>query len=272
MNCFINNISNEKMRLTNGPWNKLGLNNPWAIGLVSKIIGQRTFKNKEEWEKYYFESGRERLKKIAKLPLKYQVILLDPHGIEQYNEVPYEYRKLNYDYGRTKEDLSKLAHMLQGYLCSNPKLYKEIGMYDVVQMVRFRALRETWNGIIIREQNTIKVLQEILKNQNIDYSKLKFVSAEGEEDAQYAIDYKLYYDNEYLLALQIKPVSYMNNNKSYIKEIKKINKDKHMFYKKKTNIDTLYIYSGHNGQIKNKNIINTIVSIIKNRSKTAYIV
>lgn len=75
MDKFINHLNKSKFRRTNSPWNELMLNDPWSVGYVSRLIESRPFNTKEEWETYYYESGKERIKKISEFSLKNQALL-----------------------------------------------------------------------------------------------------------------------------------------------------------------------------------------------------
>ena len=61
MDIFINTLDVEKFRKTNNIWNQLGLNSPQNIGMVSELIKERSFNNKEEWEEYYYIRGRSKV-------------------------------------------------------------------------------------------------------------------------------------------------------------------------------------------------------------------
>ena len=58
MDLFVNKVDPDKFRATNAPWNDLYLNARSNVGTVTKLISEKDFKNKEEWEKYYYEHGR----------------------------------------------------------------------------------------------------------------------------------------------------------------------------------------------------------------------
>jgi ferredoxin-like protein FixX len=58
MDLFINKLDIGKFESTNEIWNRLGLNLPENVGKVSELILEIDFKNKEEWEEYYYKHGR----------------------------------------------------------------------------------------------------------------------------------------------------------------------------------------------------------------------
>lgn len=253
--CIINN---KKMQLTNKIWNDLRLNSSWSLGFVTKLIESRSFSTKEEWIDFYYESGEERLNLMKNIPNKFKYALLDPHAKEKMAfQIPSEYRGINLNYGRTKEELAQKGFLLYGALQNNPNRYKSIRLDECVEMVQHRTLKETWNGVVLRENNTVDRLREYLNIEGLSIEK-----ACGEEDCRYAIDYKVYYKGKYVVAIQIKPITYKDDSKRYIRDIMKLNKQIHERYKKETGITTLYIYSSVEGEISNYENVELIKKMI----------
>ena len=60
MDEFVLSIDKEKFRSTNAEWNNLMLNAPWSVGYVSTLIELHSWHSKEEWERFYYESGEKR--------------------------------------------------------------------------------------------------------------------------------------------------------------------------------------------------------------------
>jgi len=58
MDLFINTVDPDKFRATNMPWNVMRLNARSNVGILTKLINEKEFENKEEWEEYYYEHGR----------------------------------------------------------------------------------------------------------------------------------------------------------------------------------------------------------------------
>ena len=75
MDEFILSIDPNKFRSTNSTWNNLMLNNPWSVGYVTTLIELVEFQSKEEWESFYYESGKKRNQILEKLPLDKQALI-----------------------------------------------------------------------------------------------------------------------------------------------------------------------------------------------------
>ena len=61
----------------------------------------------------------------------------------------------------------------------------DLTLDECIECVRFRVICETWNGIILRENNTIETLQR-------QFPKLRFEKADGEMDHSYAVDFQVF--------------------------------------------------------------------------------
>ena len=146
MDLFINTVDPDKFRATNAPWNDMGLNSRNNIGTVTKLISEKVFKNKEEWEEYYYE------------------------------------------HGRSKEYLAGVGKRLYDEVKSTV----DISLEECIECVRYRTVCETWNGIMLREPNTIKTLQTITNN------KFDFRKTEGDFDCDYAVDFEMFNGDELL--------------------------------------------------------------------------
>lgn len=194
---FINTLDREKFRATNNIWNQIGLNSRENVGTVSDLINQKPFKNKEDWEEYYYE------------------------------------------HGRSKKHLTKIGEILYDAIKST----LDITLEECIECVRFRVICETWNGIIIRENNTIKQLEIIYDNI------FQFKKTSGDVDFNYAVDYEMFYDNKIICGIQIKPTSYLTSNAEYIIRAKKCNEYKNFKYSEKYNIPVITLTSEINGII-----------------------
>lgn len=205
MDEFVLGIDKEKFRSTNAKWNELMLNDPWSVGYVSTLIEAANWKNKEEWEQTYYASGENRNKYIEQNAARLG------HTLEYFNDVTVPYNKTNYyalswdiknvntQRGRTKEDFAAKGKILYEAVKNNGY---GLTLEECIECVRFRVICETWNGIILRENNTVATLQRMFPN-------LKFVKAEGEMDHTYAVDFQVYKDEKLVCAIQIKPKSYL---------------------------------------------------------------
>lgn len=235
MDEFILTIDKEKFRSTNAAWNNLMLNDPWSVGYVSQLIETKRWTSKEEWEQFYYDSGA-----IRKSLLGSQSDVLNDDTL-QLNKgyvikgLPWELKNLNYHYGRTKDDLMAKANILHG---AAPRLTIE----ECFECVRFRTICETWNGIIVRERNTIKTLSLLFPN-------LLFKKTDGETDHTYAVDYEVYYSGVLKLGIQIKPISYSYNT-PYLQKARYANQQKYAAYFKEKGVQVVVIIAKSNGDIQ----------------------
>jgi hypothetical protein len=240
MDLFINRMDLTKFRFTNAVWNELTLNSPWSIGYVSNLISSRNFLAKEEWEKYYYDSGKERNELFLKLKLDISEInsLNDLYG---FNNVRGELKYLNFNFGRTKHDLDFKAQLLYNKIKNyNPH---NISLNECKECVRFRIICETWNGIVMREMKTIEKMNFLLDKN------CKLVSTSGEKDYKYGVDYELYENEELICGLQIKPITYKSSKSRAVQKARNANKRKNILYKQDFGKDVCYVYSKSNGSI-----------------------
>ncbi|MGB0932094.1 MAG: hypothetical protein ACPGVB_15025 [Chitinophagales bacterium] len=234
-------INPSKFRATNAVWNYLHLNDPWSVGYVSTLIEKQPFATKEAWESYYYKSGEKRQVTLLQLNSSLQKILnnglLKRENPKSIQQIPFKYRQINTQFGRTKTDFEEKAKSLQKY-CN-----VELTLSEAFECVRFRVICETWNGIVVRERATIQTLQR-------HFPKIDFRVSDGERDYQYAIDYELFLDDKLLGAIQIKPKSYQGNQ-SYLQKAKKANQRKHRAYFNAYKRNVRYIFANHQGEILN---------------------
>ncbi len=235
------NIDANKFRATNAVWNQLRLNDPWSVGYVSTLIEKQPFVAKEDWESYYYESGEKRQTALLQLDNSFQKVLNNdllkrenPKAIQQ---IPFQYRQFNTQYGRTKADFEVKAKALQNH-CNI-----DLTLAEAVECVRFRVICETWNGIVIRERAAIQTLQK-------RFPQIEFRVSDGVRDYQYGIDYELFLNNQLLGAIQIKPPSYQHD-KPYLQKAKLANQRKHQAYFHTYHRNVRYVYANHRGEILN---------------------
>lgn len=240
MDEFVLGIDKEKFRSTNAAWNNLMLNDPWSVGYVSQLIETKEWESKEEWEKFYYESGLQRKALIVS-----QSAILNDDSLQltnksAINSLSWNLKNLNYQYGRTKEDLMSKAKKLQSVAHS-------LTIEECYECVRFRTICETWNGIIVREKNTIENLSMMFPN-------LYFKKTDGEIDHTYAVDYEVYSNGELKYGLQIKPKSY-TFNAPYLQKARYANQQKYTAYYNLKGVNVLTIISKGNGEIINQDVI-----------------
>lgn len=249
-------IDINKFRKTNYPWNQLMLNDPWSVGYVSQLIELKTFNSKDEWEDFYYEMGSYRYKKMSKLDKPTQTILNNEELIRTDKNAVYKLPKniiaINKLNGRTKKELEKKGKIL--YNAVKEKI-TNITEEECFKAVVYRIIGETWNGIVLREKNTITTLQG-------EFPQLNFVKKSGEFDFNYAVDFELYKDNLLICGIQVKPKSYTYNT-PYLAKAKNANAKKNKKYSTEFKVPVFNVISSAKGTIYNKQILLTISELLK---------
>ncbi len=247
---FINSLDAEKFRLTNSKWNDLRLNDPWSVGYVSTLIESVSFSSKEDWENFYYKSGMERNELLSQhtqeIQNKLNDFMLKYKNPSEIGSLDWQLKNLNFKYGRTKNQLAQKGEILHRGI--NRSL--NISINECIEAVRFRTICETWNGIIIRERNTIIVLKHIF--QNIEFKKV-----DGSFDHKYAVDYELFIESNLICGIQIKPESY-TRNVSYINKARIANQYKNKLYEKDFVKNVYDVISRSDGAITNPSVIDNI--------------
>ncbi|GHT57138.1 hypothetical protein FACS18945_0680 [Bacteroidia bacterium] len=251
MEEFVNTLDTARFESTNGLWNELMLNNPWSVGYVSTLIETREFQNKEDWESYYYQSGEERSEKNNALPINIQIKLNDEQLVRvdrsSINSLSWDYKNLNYNQGRTREQIANKGRILyQEALQRGIDITEE----ECVEAVRFRTICQTWNGIIIRERRTIKILQERFPN-------VTFKKTDGNFDYEYAVDYQLFKNDVLICGIQIKPSSYNNSRAPYVLNAKAANRRKNSNYSITFDVPVFNVFF-ERGAILNQDVISLI--------------
>ena len=240
MNEFERTIDYKKMESTNGAWNRLCLNSKWSVGCVSELIQHKKWSSKEEWEEFYYQSGRERLKLLAG-----NASILENFRMSyiQHNKQPEDLKRINYYHGRTQACLMERAEVLYDAVKDNGY---HLSLLDCYECVRFRTICQTWNGIVVAESKCIDILSKKCPD-------LSFIKSEGETDYDYEIDYEVYQDNTLKAGIQIKPSSYFWHS-SYLYEARSINAIKFKAYKEAKGVDVIIV-------VYDKNNINYITNL-----------
>lgn len=247
MEEFKLSIDINKFRSTNAAWNNLMLNDPWSVGYVSQLIETRNWKNKEEWEQYYYDSGEQRKSLLGPTyngPLNDDSLQLT--NMSSIRAMAWNTKNLNYQYGRTKDDLMNKAKRLQMAVPS-------LSVDECYECVRFRTICETWNGIIVRENNTIRNLEQL-------FPTLEFKKTDGETDHTYAVDYEVLCNGVLKYGIQIKPKSY-TFNAPYLQKARFANQQKYASYKALKGVDVLTVISKGSGEIINSEILQQLRKI-----------
>ena len=158
-------------------------------------------------------------------------------------KIDYETKNINLQHGRTENELFIKAVALRE-ACLRSKI--NLSLEEAYQCVRHRVIGETWNGIIVRERNTIKTLTE-------KYPNLVFLKTEGDFDYEYAVDYEVKRDGELLFGVQIKPKSY-TYNLPYVQAARRMNMAKNLKYFDKFGVKCYDVISSASGDISNPNV------------------
>lgn len=251
MDEFVLGIDRDKFSSTNGMWNKLMLNDPWSVGYVSTLIELQSWQSKEEWEEFYYQSGEQRQALLGDnrdLLDNFSLIRTDKAAI---NKLPWDVKNLNTQYGRTREDLKRKAEVLYASIRNNGH---GLTLEECEECVRFRVVCETWNGIILRENNTIGVLTD-------RFPMLSFEKTSGEIDHTYAVDFEVFRAGSLICGIQIKPQSY-TWNAPYIVKARTANKAKNAAYTKLKGVPVYDIISKTNGEIQSPKVLEQIESLI----------
>lgn len=250
-------IDPAKFRATNAAWNTLMLNDPWSVGYVSTLIESQSFQNKEDWERFYYNSGKKRneLLKAVTPPVFYalekeQVIRV---GKQAARKLDWHIRNLNTGYGRTKEQLTAKGEILSEFLRSKRI---QLTKNEAFECVRFRVIGETWNGILVRERNTVHKLSAL-------FPTTEFRKVSGEIDHRYAIDYELYHHGKLTAGIQIKPNSY-NGKAAYILKAKRANKIKNAHFFAAFAVEVIDILADTKGNISNPEGLQKIKQLLRN--------
>jgi len=179
------------------------------VGMTNQLIIQKEFKSKEEWEKFYYNSGKERLDKINGF-IKEKEAELKERGSKR-TKVPESWvaefikeNNLLEEYGRTEEELNYLGKDLFETIPKKiiPK-YEElksvaenISLKDCQDFIKEVVIDNTWVGEVKRGNNVIKNL----KKGGIG----GFEKTSGDVDSKMAVDYEMKLPKGNI-GLQIKP-------------------------------------------------------------------
>lgn len=251
MDEFILPIDADKFRSTNQTWNDLMLNDPWSVGYVTTLIVFEEFANKEDWEAFYYKSGGQRNQQIQNLNNEQQAIIKDEQLVlkngPKVKQLPWDLKNLNFQFGRTEEQLREKGQLLFEAVKNNGF---NLTVEECFQCIRFRVICETWNGVILREINTIKTLKRLLP-------KADFRKVDGEFDHKYAVDYEVFKNEHLVYGLQIKPESY-TRNAPYIVKARFANQKKNQLYSSQFGVPVFDIIASIGGNIINQEVIKNL--------------
>ncbi|MCC8410483.1 hypothetical protein LJ707_16190 [Mucilaginibacter sp. UR6-1] len=244
-------IDVNKFRSTNQMWNDLMLNDPWSVGYVTSLIVIEEFTTKQDWESFYYKSGELRNSQIQRLSNEQQKLVNDEQLVLKnklrVKQLPWDLKNLNLHFGRTENQLRKKGELLYEAVKNNGYA---LTSEDCFQSVRFRVIGETWNGVIVREINTIATLKRLLPQAD-------FRKVDGEFDHKYAVDYEVFKDNNLVYGLQIKPESY-TRSAPYINKARFANQQKNRQYSAEFGVPVYDIIAGSGGNIINQEIVRNL--------------
>jgi hypothetical protein len=256
MDEFVNSLDISKFESTNSLWNELMLNDPWSVGFVSALIESKPFKNKEDWENYYYTSGEDRDSKLSKYnqntveKLNDELLILRrKYEILELNQ---SLKNLNFYHGRTKKQIEKKGNILYEEAV---KRGIDISIQECIESVRFRTICQTWNGIIIREKKSIKLLKQKLP-------EYQFEKTDGDFDYKYAVDYQMKKNGILICGIQIKPGSYAKSKSINVQKAREANQRKNQKY---TDIFTVPVFDiiFEKGEILNISVLDELKILSK---------
>lgn len=170
-----------------------------------------------------------------------------------YKKLTQEEKRINSDFGRTKEDLNKIAEYFYQHLRKKP-MFSQITPHLCRDYVWIRAIDETFIGFQ-REITTLSFLQQ-------KFPTLTFQSASSETDSLFAIDVEVYHEDKLLFALQIKSSKYLDSQMDIMKDVTQMNERKNRQYQLKYNVPVHYVYVKGFNHIVNHDVLEIIESYI----------
>jgi hypothetical protein len=221
MDEFVNPVPPDLFRRTNGPWNDLRLNAPWSVGYVTSLIESRPFASPADWEAFYLASGSERRRRLAERS-DAERTWLNEYRLGRPERVPAALRYLNFDFGRTTDELADKGRCLHERM---HQLGTHLTPEEATACVHFRVIGETWNGVVLRERNAVARLQTY-------FPAVRFEKTSGAFDHRYAVDYELFCGDGRRLGLQIKPASYATSQAPYLVKARQANAAKNQEYRR----------------------------------------
>ncbi|WP_162051457.1 hypothetical protein [Pontibacter pamirensis] len=251
---FVLPIDAAKFRSTSDAWNELMLGDPWSVGHLTTLIELKTFKLKEDWENFYYQSGEERERLLLRWDAPTQAMLQNESLIRTDRDfvhgLSWNLKNLNTQFGRTRERLYLKGETLYNYV--RGKGYG-LSVEECFECVRFRVVCETWNRVVERERNTIKKLQAM-------FPHTVFQEVPGEVYHIYAIDYEAYVDGKLRYALQVKPESYTGNT-TYLSNARQANSRKNQLYVARFGAPVYEIISDNEGNILHTDVLKDLEQV-----------
>lgn len=251
---FVLPIDAAKFRSTSDAWDESMLGDPWSVGHLTTLIELKTFKAKEEWEDFYYQSGEERERLLSRWDAPTQAMLQNESLVKADPDFIYglswNLKNLNTQFGRTRERLYHKGVILFNYVRDNGY---GLSVEECFQCVRFRVVCETWNKVVERERNTIKTLQAM-------FPHVVFKEVPGEVYHTYAIDYEAFVDGELRYALHVKPELYTGTT-TYLVNARQANSRKNQLYTARFGIPVYEIISDYEGNILQTDVLKDLQQV-----------
>lgn len=218
---------------SNKIWNDLKLNHGFIVGYLIKLLNRGNCSSFKSWEKYYFQSGAERKKKLKTLPPEIEQALINFD-----RNVPKKYYTYNTDYGRTYDDLLIIAKKLDKNI--------HVGLELSFNFVYIRIIDETWIGYL-REKKAFNQIEKYLSLYNLSLNKANYTT-----DIYYGVDFEIKNKGVLLAGVQIKSTNFLAN-KAKLRNINEITLKKNKLYEKEFNVPVYFIYIDEKLNVVNMN-------------------
>ncbi len=252
MTLFENPVLPQQSEKLESMWQGLHLQDPWSVGKLSNIFELRAFDQRQDWVEFYYRMGEMRVKELSRLTHdEVEVLendLLASYDAEIIENLSWQLKNINYQNGRTKEQLQKKADTLHKYAMKNGV---ECTFQQCFEVIQYAVMGVTWNEAAIRAENTVSTLKK-------RFPFITFDKKDGKFDRKYAVDYELYKKQRLVCGIQIKPASYFRSFSPYIKRAKAIAAIKNQDYRQQHGSSVFDVISDTEGTILNHTIFESI--------------
>jgi len=148
-----------------------------------------------------------------------------------------DWERYYYEHGRSEEELDAIGAQLYQKIL----VFREITLEDCQRCIKQYVIDNTWEGIYLREHNTIDRLQK-------QHGIAGFQKTDGHTDAVFAVDWERTFAGGKKIGLQIKPKSYRGH---YLANVRSQNEAKQARY----GGPVLTVIADKNGRVINTEII-----------------
>ena len=151
-----------------------------------------------------------------------------------------DWERYYYEHGRAEEELEAIGAQLYEKVLA----FRKITLEDCQRCIKQYVIDNTWEGIRLRELNTIDQLRK-------KHGITGFEKTDGRTDAVYAVDWERTFPGGKKIGLQIKPRSYRSH---YLAHVRAQNKEKQARY----GGPVFTIVADKNGRIVNTEVIDRV--------------